>query len=80
MLHYFTAARLVDRKIELLKLRMNKRLVKLSKWVDNPECDRLPLPVYRQVPSTMLPRGSRAVAMTRGIQEHQLLHGTSSNR
>jgi hypothetical protein len=74
----------VDHKIQLLKQRMQRRLVKLAKWVDIPECDRLPPPVYRQVPSTMLPKGvPRAAALTRGIQEHLLVdrqtqdsHGT----
>lgn len=72
------AERLIDRKIELLKMRLNKRLVKLSKWVDVPESDRLPLPVFRQVPSIYLPKGPRGVFATRGVPAHVLLENAYS--
>lgn len=57
----------------MLKMRLNKRLVKLSKWVDAPEADRLPLPVFRQVPSIYLPKGPRGIFTTRGLPAHVLL-------
>ena len=75
---FLRADRLVERKIEILKNRLNKRLVNLSKWVDATESDRLPIPVYRQVLSTTIPMEYRSTAFTRGVPAGALLNINSS--
>ena len=54
-------------------MRLNRRLVKLSRWVDAPENERLPLPVYKHVPAIYLPKGPRALFATKGVPAHILM-------